>query len=126
MKKKHYSCAPRWSLKAPPPLFWVKFMNWRSSPLVPLIQENTPTPLLHASCSIFQDTVFSWMSRTSEEEGWFINFTQMRGGGAFKDEQGGAERYLYFNDWEKLLKEYSNLTLVTKCHIWLLGTLCQI
>ena len=49
--------------------------------------------------------VFSLMCGTSGDEGQFVNFTLKRGGVAFKDERGSAERYRYFNDRKKLLKE---------------------
>ena len=39
------------------------------------------------------------------DEGRFVNFTLKRGGFAFKNEQGAAERHRYFNDREKVLKE---------------------
>ena len=49
--------------------------------------------------------MFSLMCGTSGDEGRFVNFTLKRGGVAFKDERGSAERHRYFNDSEKLLKK---------------------
>ena len=43
--------------------------------------------------------------RTSGDEGRFVNFNLKRGGVAFKNERGAAERNRYFINREKLLKE---------------------
>ena len=45
------------------------------------------------------------MCGTSGDAGRFVNFTLKRGGVAFKNERGAAERHYYFNDRVKLLKE---------------------
>ena len=49
--------------------------------------------------------MFFLMCGTSGDKGQFKNFTLKRGGVAFKNERGSAERHSYFNDREKFLKE---------------------
>ncbi len=43
--------------------------------------------------------------KTVGDGGRFVNYTLKKGGVAFKNERGAAERHRYFNDREKLLKE---------------------
>ena len=54
------------------------------------------------------------MCGNSGDEGRFVNFTLKRGGVAFKNERGSAERHRYFNDREKLLKEKDLRIFVAK------------
>ena len=54
------------------------------------------------------------MCETSGDEGQFVNFFLKRGGVAFKNERGSAERHCYFNNRETLLKEKDLRIFVAK------------
>ncbi len=70
-------------------------------PAGPTHQRKHPAPLLQPSASIYQGTVYSLICGTSGDKGQFVNFTLKRGGVAFRNERGSAERHRYFNDREK-------------------------